>query len=44
MCEIPPDDRLGPNLEECPVCGAIGLKERIEEHDCADFIEQWAEQ
>jgi hypothetical protein len=25
-------------LEECPVCGATGLPERIEDHDCQDFI------
>lgn len=31
------DDPVGPELEECPVCGAVGLPERIEEHDCEDF-------
>ncbi len=30
---------VGPELEECPVCGAIGLPERIEEHDCEVFLE-----
>lgn len=29
---------MSDRLHECPVCGAVGLKERIEEHDCADFI------
>jgi hypothetical protein len=24
-------------LKECPVCGALGLPERIEEHDCREF-------
>lgn len=28
---------LGPPLCECPVCGAIGLPERIEDHDCQTF-------
>lgn len=31
---------LGPELEECPVCGAVGLPERIEEHDCEAFLER----
>ena len=31
------DDPLGPPLAECPVCGAIGLPERIAVHDCAAF-------
>jgi len=26
-------------LKECPVCGAIGLAERIVEHDCEAFLE-----
>ena len=26
-------------LHECPVCGAIGLAERILEHDCEAFLE-----
>ena len=25
-------------LRECPVCGAIGLAERIENHDCRAFL------
>ena len=25
-------------LRECPVCGAIGLAERIAEHDCRAFL------
>lgn len=25
-------------LRECPVCGAVGLPERIEDHDCAAFV------
>lgn len=29
---------LGPHLVECVVCGAIGLPERIEAHDCASFL------
>ena len=32
-------DTLGPALEECPVCGAVGLPERIEDHDCGAFRE-----
>ena len=31
------DDPLGPPLEECPVCGATGLPERIAAHDCTAF-------
>lgn len=31
------DDPVGPPLEECPVCGAVGLPERIQDHDCAAF-------
>ncbi|MDZ7770668.1 MAG: hypothetical protein U5K38_17165 [Woeseiaceae bacterium] len=31
------DDCVGPALEECPVCGAVGLPERIALHDCAAF-------
>jgi len=26
---------VGPQLRECPVCGAVGLSERIDDHDCA---------
>ena len=26
-------------LHECPVCGAIGLAERILEHDCEAFLD-----
>lgn len=36
------DDPLCPELEECEVCGAIGLPERIEDHDCQRFID-WKE-
>ncbi|WP_331232222.1 hypothetical protein [Natronorarus salvus] len=25
-------------LRECPVCGAIGLAERIADHDCRAFL------
>lgn len=32
------DDYLGPELAECPVCGAVGLPERIEDHDCRTFL------
>jgi len=31
------DGPVGPSLQECPVCGAIGLPERIRVHDCAAF-------
>ena len=31
------DDCVGPALAECPVCGAIGLPERIRVHDCPAF-------
>lgn len=34
------DDTLGPELQECPVCLAIGLPERIENHDCNTFLER----
>jgi len=30
---------VGPELEECPVCGALGLPERINDHDCDAFCE-----
>lgn len=29
----------GTELRECLVCGAVGLPERIEAHDCGSFIE-----
>lgn len=32
-----PEDTVGPELAECAVCGAIGLEERIEGHDCEAF-------
>ncbi|MBP1953580.1 hypothetical protein J2752_000461 [Halarchaeum rubridurum] len=33
------DDFLGDDqLAECPVCGAVGLPERIDEHDCESFL------
>jgi hypothetical protein len=32
-----PDDREPTELKECPVCGAVGLPERIEDHDCEAF-------
>lgn len=32
------DDPLGPELEECAACGAIGIPGRIEAHDCDSFI------
>jgi len=25
-------------LDECEVCGAVGLPERIEDHDCRVFL------
>lgn len=31
------EEPLGPHLEECPVCGAVGLPERIVVHDCVAF-------
>ncbi len=27
-------------LRECPLCGAIGLEERIDEHDCPTFLKR----
>ncbi len=34
----------GPDgLAQCPVCGATGLEERIENHDCEEFREWRAE-
>lgn len=29
-------------LHECPVCGAIGLNERINDHGCAAFLTEEA--
>ena len=38
--EQPNDHRSGDTeLKECPVCGAIGLAERIVEHDCQAFLD-----
>ena len=34
------DDCVGPTLDECPVCGAVGLPERIQAHDCLAFCER----
>lgn len=34
------NDQLGPELKECLACGAIGLPERIEDHDCQSFLGQ----
>lgn len=31
-------DPAGPELEQCPVCGAVGLPERIEDHACEEFL------
>ena len=31
------DDCVGPALTECPVCGAVGLPERIAVHHCVAF-------
>lgn len=31
------EDCVGPELRECPVCGAVGLPERIEDHDCESY-------
>jgi len=30
---------VGSELKECPVCGAVGLPERIVEHDCDEFLD-----
>lgn len=30
-------DPVGPKLEACIVCGAVGLPERIQAHDCESF-------
>lgn len=30
-------DPVGPELEGCLVCGAVGLPERIRVHDCEAF-------
>jgi len=27
-------DSIGVELQECPVCGVLGLPERIEAHEC----------
>lgn len=32
-------DESPTELDECIVCGATGLAERIEEHDCEAFVE-----
>ncbi|WP_382193792.1 hypothetical protein [Halorussus sp. GCM10023401] len=34
----------GTELTECPCCGAVGLPERIEDHDCQEFREWRADQ
>jgi len=31
------DTVVGSELAECPVCGAVGLPERIDDHDCSTF-------
>lgn len=36
------DDCVGPALTECPVCGAVGLPERIQSHDCTAFCTRQA--
>jgi hypothetical protein len=30
---------VGTELKECVVCGAVGLPERITNHDCDDFLD-----
>ncbi len=30
---------LGTELTECEICGAVGLPERILEHDCRVFLD-----
>jgi len=32
-------DKSATELYKCPDCGAVGLPERIENHDCDDFLE-----
>lgn len=34
------DTVVGHQLEECPVCGAMGLPERIDDHDCEAFLKE----
>jgi ribosomal protein L32 len=34
------DVETGPELQACPRCGAIGLPERIANHDCESFSER----
>ena len=31
---------VGTELFECVVCGAVGLEERINNHDCRVFLER----
>lgn len=31
---------VGAELAECPVCGAMGLPERIDDHDCEAFLDE----
>lgn len=33
-------DNAGTELAECLVCGAVGLPERIRDHDCRTFLEE----
>jgi hypothetical protein len=33
------DTCVGPELQECMVCGAVGLPERIDDHDCQAFLD-----
>ena len=35
--EVVAESEQSIQLEECPVCGAVGLPERIAEHDCSLF-------
>jgi len=30
---------VGTELKECIVCGAVGLPERIKNHDCEEFLD-----
>ena len=32
------DELSGPELLECPVCGRVGLPERIVDHDCGSGL------
>lgn len=33
-------DPVGAELQQCETCGAVGLLERIDNHDCEAFAER----